>query len=89
MLAKIERLEAKLALAQSSVHTPPTSTIANNVTEDAISPSTSLAAGVDPDADSSETGPPKDINVTERASSPKRHCQKGSNQILFAQRLFP
>ena len=77
MQAKVERLEAELALARSSVHTPPTSTTANNVTEDAISPSASLAAGVDPDADSSGTSPLKDISVSGRASSSIASLSKG------------
>ena len=46
-------------------------------TEDATSPSASLATGADPDTDSSETGPLKDINITRRASSPKASLSKG------------
>ena len=42
-----------------------------------MSPSASLATGVDPDADSSGTGPLKDINVSGRASSSKASLSKG------------
>ena len=77
MQAEVARLTAELALArQNSVHAP-TSTNVNDVTEDATSPSASLTTGVDPDTVSSETGPPKNINVTERASSPKASLLKG------------
>ena len=77
MQAEIESLRAELA-RHRSVHTPPTRANANNVTEDAGSPFASLATGVDPDTDSSETGPlNKNINVTGRVSSPKASLSKG------------
>jgi hypothetical protein len=76
MQAKIESLRAELA-RHRSVHTPPTSTNANNITEDAGSPFASLATGVNPDTESSETDPFKAINVTGRASSPKTSLSKG------------
>jgi hypothetical protein len=72
MQAEVKRLRAELARQDSVLNSPP-STNANNVTEDALSPPTSLAKGVDPDTEISETGALKDINVTEREreSSPK------------------
>jgi hypothetical protein len=88
MQAKVERIEVELARLNSALIAP-TSTNANNVTEDAISPSALLVTGVDPDTETSETGPPKDSNVMGRASSPKASLSMGSNQILLAQRLFP
>ena len=88
MQAKVERLKAELARLNSALIAP-TSTIAHNVVEDATSPAASLATGVDPDTETSETGPPKDINVAGRASSPKSSLSKGSNRTLLVQRLFP
>jgi hypothetical protein len=74
--AKIKRLTAELAKRDGVLNTLP-STNANNVTEDGISPPASLAKGVNPDTDLSETGPPNDTNVTERASSPTASLSKG------------
>jgi hypothetical protein len=53
------------------------STNANHVAVDATSPPASLAKGVDPDTDLSETGPPNDISITGRASSPTAPLSKG------------
>jgi hypothetical protein len=53
MQAKVARLKAELARVLNS----PPSTSANDITEDAMSPSTSLVMGVDPDTEISETGP--------------------------------
>jgi hypothetical protein len=52
-------------------------TNAINIAEEGISPSVSLAKGVDPDTDQSETGPPTDTNVTERATSPTVSLSQG------------
>jgi hypothetical protein len=73
MQAKVTRLKAELDHVLNS----PPSTSVTNITEDAISPSTSLAMGVNPDTEISETGPPKDINITEKASSPKASLSNG------------
>jgi hypothetical protein len=54
MQAEVERLRAELA-RRDSVLTSPPSTNANSITEDAMSPPTSLATGVDPDTETSES----------------------------------
>ena len=76
MQAKVERLKAELARLNSALITS-TSTNANKVTENAISPSALSTTGVDPDAETSETGPPKDSNVAGRTSSSKASLLKG------------
>jgi hypothetical protein len=67
--AEAERLMPEITNSNGAVNTPP-GTNAINITEEGISPTVSLARGVDPDTDQSETGPPTDTNVTERATSP-------------------
>ena len=89
MKAENERLRAEFARRDSVLNTLPSKN-ANNVTEDAISPPASLARGVDPDTDLSETGPSNDIDVTERAGSPTASLSKGvGSDTVLAETVSP
>jgi hypothetical protein len=58
--------------------------------EDAMSPPASLARGVNPDTDLSETGPSNNINVTERADSPTASLSKGvKSDTVLAETVSP
>ena len=76
MQAEVTRLRAELALARQNSVQAPTNTNANDVTDD-TSHSTSLTTGADPDTVMTVAGPPKSINVTESASSPKASLLRG------------
>jgi hypothetical protein len=81
--AEVERLATEIARRDGVINTLP-GTDGTNVAEEGISPTSSLAKGVDPDTDQSETGPPTDTGIAERERSlQQHHCQKGSTQILF------
>jgi hypothetical protein len=88
--AENERPRTEFAGRDSVPNTLP-STNANNVTEDAIiSPPVSLARGVNPDTYLSETGPPNDINVTERVGSLTASLSKGvKSDTVLAETVSP